>query len=93
MSRFFVRSSWIRATAAKRQDQGIRVVDEADRGSLGGNGTIDRVPPHVGVKCQATCWCERTVVNLTWDEVYRGETRSCGRKGCAPPDEPTTHTC
>lgn len=32
----------------------------------------------------ATCWCDRTVVKVTPEDVRAGRTKSCGRRGCAP---------
>jgi hypothetical protein len=32
-----------------------------------------------------TCWCDRTVVRATLDDVRAGRTGTCGRPGCGPP--------
>jgi len=41
--------------------------------------------PHAGELVAVTCWCDRTVVKVLLDDVVRGQTASCGRRGCQPP--------
>jgi hypothetical protein len=31
---------------------------------------------------KVTCWCERSVVTATWDEIAAGITHSCGTTRC-----------
>lgn len=35
-------------------------------------------------KPQTTCWCERRIVDSTWQRIYDGAGESCGRPDCKP---------
>jgi hypothetical protein len=48
----------------------------------GGNGGEHVGGRPVGMRPQATCWCERVVVDVTWDDVVEGRTGCCGTARC-----------
>lgn len=41
--------------------------------------TTDRTP-----KPQTVCWCERDIVDSTWQRIYDGVGETCGRPDCKP---------
>jgi hypothetical protein len=47
-----------------------------------GNGGENVGGVHVVIRPQATCWCERSVVDVTWDDVIEGRTGCCGTARC-----------
>lgn len=44
-----------------------------------------RAPVHSTEKMRCTCWCESSWCWVTAEQVWQGQTLSCGAPGCQPP--------